>query len=200
VRVTSETDVAVPLQRAWAALLDVPRVAGALPGATIAAETVDGAHRAATSRYAGSVRLQDVNEDEHAATFYAQGHAADGPGMAAATIGARLSVGDGVTHVVLDAEVWVSGGAVGPDAVAAALAALAAGLEREATALVAAPAPREATAPGETPAPNEAFAPSAAPAPLQLGGAALQPVLERAALLAAGLALGFAVGRAVRRR
>jgi len=37
-------------------------------------------------------------------------------------------------------------------------------------------------------------------APAALGGAALQPVLERAALIAAGIAVGVVLARAVRRR
>jgi hypothetical protein len=36
--------------------------------------------------------------------------------------------------------------------------------------------------------------------PTALGGSALQPVLERAALIAAGIAVGVLLGRAVRRR
>jgi carbon monoxide dehydrogenase subunit G len=171
-RVSSETDVAAPLQHAWATLLDLPRVARSLPGATIAADSIDGAHRARTAGYAGSARVLDVDEDEHVATFYGQGHATGGPGMASATIVARLSERDGATHVVLDADVRVTGGVARSADVAASLALLAAGLEREATAL----------------------------APLELGGPALQPVVERAALLAAGLAIGVLLYRAVRRR
>lgn len=175
-KVTTEADVAVPLQRAWATLLDLPRVARTLPDATIAAEAIDGAHRASTSRYAGSVRLQDADEDEHVATFYAQGHATGGPGMAAATISAHLSERDGATRVVIDADVRVTGGPARAEDLAAILAALAAGLERE------------------------AIAPAPALAPLELGGAALQPVVERAAVVAAGVAIGVLVYRAVRRR
>jgi uncharacterized protein len=175
-RVSTEADVAAPLQRTWATLLDLPRVARALPDATIAAETIDGAHRASTSRYAGSVRLQDVDDDERVATFYAQGHATGGPGVAAATISAHLTERGGATRVVLDADVRVTGRPPLAEDVAAALGALAAGLEREA--IEAAPAL----------------------APLELGGAALQSVVERAAVVAAGLAIGVLVYRAARRR
>jgi carbon monoxide dehydrogenase subunit G len=226
-RITTETEVAAPPDRVWAALLDLPRVAAALPGATIAAEGIDGAHRttlrAGAREYAGNLRLQDFDEDERVATFYAQGNATRGVGTAAATVTARVSEGDGVTRVALDADVRVSGGAVHPEAVAAVLAELAAGLEREAPAPAATPlaaTPPAATAPLATaplataPPATEPLAtaplatappatePLAAPlpAPLETRGAARPRLPERATLLAAGLVVGLLLGRAVRRR
>ena len=82
--------------RVWSALLDVPRVAAAL-GATVGEQTEAGVWRGTvrlgTAEYAGSVRLQEVDEDERVAVYRVEGHEAGGPGSAAATITARSAEG-----------------------------------------------------------------------------------------------------------
>jgi carbon monoxide dehydrogenase subunit G len=45
VKLTSQFVVGVPLERTWSVLLDVPREASALSGATIDPEPADGAFR-----------------------------------------------------------------------------------------------------------------------------------------------------------
>jgi carbon monoxide dehydrogenase subunit G len=113
----NEAVVAAPLADTWEALLDVPRVARALPGATIEPEGVEGAYRGAlkvrlgpvTMQYEGVARLQDVDEDEHVATFHLQGREARGHGGATATITNRLFAEDGSTRVVVETDVAVTG-------------------------------------------------------------------------------------------
>src|SRR5918992_3999868 len=98
-KLRNEFDVAIPLDRTWATLLDVPRVARALPGATIEREPEGGAFRGAmkvkfgpvTTEYAGSARVLDVDEDEHAAGYRVEGREIRGQGSAAATITARAA-------------------------------------------------------------------------------------------------------------
>lgn len=113
----NEAVVAAPLEETWAVLLDVPRVARALPGATIEPEPVEGGHRGSlrvrlgpvTVQYEGVARLQDADEDEHVATFHLQGRETRGHGGATATITNRLFPVDGSTRVVVETDVAVTG-------------------------------------------------------------------------------------------
>ena len=97
-RLRNEFVVAAPLEQTWRALLDVPRVASALPGATIEAGGDAGAYRGrltvkigpVTAQYDGTARVEGVDEDAHTASFYVQG--AGGQGSAAATITNRLAL------------------------------------------------------------------------------------------------------------
>ena len=99
----NEAVVGAPLDETWRAILDVPRVARALPGATIEPEGVEGGFRGAlkvrlgpvTMQYEGVARLLDADEDDHVATFHLQGRESRGQGGATATIVNRLSAEDG---------------------------------------------------------------------------------------------------------
>jgi carbon monoxide dehydrogenase subunit G len=117
-RLTNEFDVGVPVAQTWATLLDVPRVARALPGASIEPESEGGAWRGTmrvklgpvTTDYAGSARVQDVDDDDHVASFRVEGREARGQGTAAATITTRLAPQDGGgTHVVVETDMQVTG-------------------------------------------------------------------------------------------
>ena len=116
-RLHNEATVAAPPEATWAALLDVPRVARALPGATVDPEPVEGAYRGTltvrlgpvTMEYEGVVRLQDADEDARIATFHLQGREARGHGGATATITNRLTAVDGGTRVAVETDVAVTG-------------------------------------------------------------------------------------------
>lgn len=113
----NEAVVAAPLEETWNVLLDVPRVARALPGATIEPERIDGTYRGTlkvrlgpvTIQYEGVARLEDADEDEHVATFHLQGRESGGHGGATATITNRLVALDGSTRVVVETDVAVTG-------------------------------------------------------------------------------------------
>src|SRR5687767_271896 len=100
--------VAAPLERTWATLLDIERVAGCLPGATIEPAHDDGVFRGAMKiklgpmvvDYRGTARLQDVDEDTHTASIAVQAREARGPGTAAAVISNRLEPENGRTRIV----------------------------------------------------------------------------------------------------
>jgi carbon monoxide dehydrogenase subunit G len=118
VKLVNEFDVGVPVQRTWDTLLDVPRVARALPGATIDPEGEAGAWRGTmkiklgpvTTEYAGTARVQDVDADGHVASYRVEGREARGQGSAAATITTRLSPADGDgTKVVVETDMQVTG-------------------------------------------------------------------------------------------
>jgi uncharacterized protein len=197
-KLENEFVVDAPLERTWPALLDVPRLARALPGATIALEPADGAYRgtmkvklgAVTADYAGTAMLQDVDEDERVASFRVEARERRGQGTAAATITSRLAEEDGRTRVAVETELEVTGrqaqlGRGIMEEVAAQV--LNRFSERLETELAGGPAAREQAAAGS----DEA---------LDLGGPLLSPVRERALVFAAGLLVGFVAGRLIGRR
>jgi uncharacterized protein len=117
VRLQNEFTVAAPLERTWNTLLDVERVASCLPGASIEPVGEDGLYRGAmrlkagpvSLSYSGTVRLADVDTDEHVASFDARARETKGTGTAAATIRNRLEpAGDG-TRVVVETDLNVTG-------------------------------------------------------------------------------------------
>jgi carbon monoxide dehydrogenase subunit G len=195
-RLTNEFDVAAPLERTWQTLLDVPRVARALPGATIEPGAEAGAWRGTmkiklgpvTTEYAGSARVQDVDEDDWVASFRVEGRETRGQGSASATITTRLAVRDGgATHVVVETDMQVTGRqaqlghGLMEDVAGTVLGEFAARLERELR--------------GDG-APEGEHAGEA----LDVSRAVRGAVVERAALVLAGAVAGLLLGRVVWRR
>jgi uncharacterized protein len=195
-KLTNEFVVAASLERTWPALLDVPRVARALPGATIDPDPADGAYRgtmkvklgAVTAEYAGTAMIQDVDEDERAASFRVEARERSGQGTAAATIRTRLAPDDGRTRVSVETDIEVTGRqaqlgrGIMQDVARGVLDRFAEGLERELS--------------GADAQPTD----SASDEALDLGGAVLGPLRERGLVFAAGLVVGLVVGRLVSRR
>jgi carbon monoxide dehydrogenase subunit G len=117
VKLQNEFTVAAPLERTWDTLLDVERVAACLPGASIEPVGEDGLYRGSmrlkvgpvSLTYGGTVRLADVDADEHVASFDARAKETKGTGTAAAMIRNRLEpAGDG-TRVVVETDLNVTG-------------------------------------------------------------------------------------------
>lgn len=114
-RIANEFVVAASLEETWEALLDVPRVASALPGATIEPSGGGDEHRGRlklklgpiTVEYAGTARLQEVDEAARTASFYVQG--SGGQGSAAATIVNRVEAVEGGTRVSVETDLKVTG-------------------------------------------------------------------------------------------
>jgi hypothetical protein len=181
-KLVNEFVVAAPLEQTWRTLLDVPRVASALPGATIEPDG-NGGYRGrmkvkvgpVTVEYAGTARLEEVDEDAHVASFYVQGSGSQG--IASATITNRVEEADGGTRVVVDTDLRVTGRAAAfgrgllEDVAARMLAEFAQRLEAE----IVAPGPQPATRsrPGTRTGPEET---------LDLGAAAWEPLMRRYAL------------------
>jgi carbon monoxide dehydrogenase subunit G len=198
VRLTNEFTVAARLEQTWSALLDVPRVARALPGARLEPGNGDGSWRGTmkvklgpvTTEYEGSARLQDVDDDERVASFYVQGREARGQGTAAATITNRLSAAGDATRVAVETDLQVTGRqaqlgrGLMQDVAGVVLAEFSARLERE---LAAGPEPAEAA-----PAPIEDA--------LDVGAVAGRALRERAALVGIGFAAGLVTGLLLRGR
>lgn len=115
-RFEHEFTVPVPIEQAWAVLLDVERVAPCLPGATL--DTFEGDEFTGrmkvkvgpiTVTYQGSAAFEDVDKDSHTLTIQASGKEARGAGTAAATVKARLTPVDGSTKVTVETSFNVTG-------------------------------------------------------------------------------------------
>ena len=193
-RLRNELEVGAPLERTWKTLLDVPRVARALPGATIGPQAEGGAWRGTmkvklgpvTTEYAGTVRIQDVDEDDRVASYRVEGREARGQGSAAATITTRLGTVGGATRVVVETDMQVTGRqaqlgrGLMEEVAGAILGDFAGGLERELR--------------------GDAAPDGGGGEALDVSRAVRGPVLERAGLVLAGLIAGLALGRWVWRR
>ena len=117
-KLDNEFVVAAPLDRTWTTLLDLDRVAGCLPGATLEPSTGDGTYRGGMKvklgpmvvSYDGVARLVDVDEDGFTSTLEVQGKESRGQGTAAARIRNRLEdAGGGSTRVRVETELQVTG-------------------------------------------------------------------------------------------
>jgi carbon monoxide dehydrogenase subunit G len=206
-RLTSELTVDAPLERAWAAVLEL--------GGPVRVEL--------ETEYEGAARLDDADEDEHAAGFYAQARETAGHGLAAATIAARLSAEDGGTRIVVDTDLRLTSEArparealqaAADDLLERVAAYLTRRLEQSVPALAAAEAPPDngeaersvadlarelldaelkGSDPSRAPELTRSEPVSKASDPSVAAMAA--KVAERALLVVAGVALGLALGR-----
>jgi carbon monoxide dehydrogenase subunit G len=115
-RFEHEFTVPVPVEQAWAVLLDVERVAPCLPGAVL--DTVEGDSFTGrlkvkvgpiTVTYRGSAAFEDVDKDTHTAVLKASGKEARGPGTAAAAVTVRLSPEGTGTRAAVETSFTVTG-------------------------------------------------------------------------------------------
>ena len=115
-----ENDFTVPasIDEAWAVLLDVPRVAPCLPGATVEPDQgEEGEYKGQmkikigpiTASYKGTVKIQEADEAAHRVAMRAQAKDARGQGTAAATITSTMEeVADG-TRISVVTDMRVTG-------------------------------------------------------------------------------------------
>jgi uncharacterized protein len=194
-RLASEVRVSAPLERTWRALLEVPRVARSMPGATIEPDPVDGDYRGrmkvklgpVQTEYTGIARLQDVDEDEHIASFHVTGREVHGQGSAQATITIRAQAASEGTRIQVETDLQISGRqaqlgqGIMEDVAGGVLREFASRLER---AIVSGDDPARAAA-------DEAF---------DAGRVVYRPLLERLAIAVGGVVAGLVLGRAIWRR
>jgi uncharacterized protein len=196
-KLKNEVIVPAPLEQTWPLLLDVPRMVRALPGATVEPDGAEGVYRGALKvrlgpvamEYEGVARLEDVDEDEHVATFRIEGRERRGHGGATATITNRLLPAEGGTRLIVETDLSVTGRAAQfgrglmEDVAGHLLQRFARGLE------AAVLGGAEEVAPARP-----------AAAELDLGAAAWRPLLRRYGPFAAVGLAGFVLGLAFRRR
>ena len=190
----NELRLEVPVAQAWSALLDVPRVARALPGAAVEGDAGPDGYQGrmrvkigpASAEYAGIARLEDVDDDEHRASYRVHGREIHGQGEAEAVIRVAAIPDGAATRVRVDTELAVSGRqaqlgrGLMEDVAAGVLGEFAARLQDALTG---------ASDPGDD-----------ASEPFDAGRAVLRPLLERAAYALAGLLAGLMLGRVLWRR
>lgn len=206
---TSTFSVSQPVDRAWAVITDLERVAPCLPGAALL--DVDGDdYRGAvkikvgpvTAQYEGIARFAERNDAAHHAVLRAEGRDVRGQGNAAATIDLKLTdMGSGTqvtidTHLELAGRVAQFGRGVIADVSGKLIGQFATRLEEE-MAASGSPATAPAAAPSPDPAPPARRSIDDVE-PLDLmsvgSGAALRQALPVAAALV-GLLLGVLLGR-----
>lgn len=108
--------VPAPVDEAWKTLLDVPRVAPCMPGATLT--EFDGESFSGTVRvklgpvsltYRGTGRFADVDEAARRVVIEASGKESRGSGTATATVTAVLVEGAGATRVDVGTDLTITG-------------------------------------------------------------------------------------------
>src|SRR3954463_8981188 len=124
-KLENEFTVPASIDQAWAVLLDVPRVAPCLPGATVEeGQGEEGEYKGQmkikigpiTASYKGTVKIQEADEAAHRVAMRAQAKDARGQGTTAATITSTMEeVADGTkVHVVTDMRVTGPAASFGP--------------------------------------------------------------------------------------
>lgn len=115
-KLENEFTVPAPVERAWEVLLDVERVAPCLPGAALTGSEGD-EHQGTmtikigpiTTRYHGTVRIEEADESARRAVMRAQARDSRGQGTAAATITSTMETVDGGTRVHVETDMRVTG-------------------------------------------------------------------------------------------
>lgn len=140
-RLRHELTVNAPLDRTWAALLDVERVLGSRPGATLERVGQDGLCRGGlaleaedrTFAYEGTLRVCDADLDDHVVTYQARGREREGTGTADAIVAGRLEPTGETTRVVVETELNLTGVAarLAPEVVEAAAGRLLGGVAED---------------------------------------------------------------------
>jgi carbon monoxide dehydrogenase subunit G len=116
-KINNEFTVGAPIQQAWDTMLNLERIAPCLPGAAIQEEKGEGEYDGTmkvkigpiTANYKGTVKFEEVDEDNHRAVLQATGRDARGQGTASATIVSTLQEeGDG-TKVSVETDMKLTG-------------------------------------------------------------------------------------------
>jgi carbon monoxide dehydrogenase subunit G len=113
----NEFVVAAPPDPTWQILLDLERVAGCLPGATIEPASEEGTYNGSirvkvgpvTMDYKGVARVVELDEAAHVAVFKVEGKELRGQGTATATIRNRLIAEGESTRVFVETDLSVTG-------------------------------------------------------------------------------------------
>ena len=115
-KLSNQFTVPAPVDRAWDVLLDLERVAPCLPGAQL--ERGDGRDfqgqmsikvGPVTTRYKGTVRIEEADADARRAVMRAQARDARDAGTAAATIATVMRPVDEGTLVAVETDIQISG-------------------------------------------------------------------------------------------
>jgi uncharacterized protein len=116
-KINNEFTVSAPIQQAWDTMLNLERIAPCLPGAAIQEEKDEGEYDGTmkvkigpiTANYKGTVKFEEVDEDNHRAVLQATGRDARGQGTASATIVSTLQEEGAGTKVSVETDMKLTG-------------------------------------------------------------------------------------------
>jgi carbon monoxide dehydrogenase subunit G len=116
-RFENSFDVEAPIDEVYETLLDLDKVAPAMPGAQVTDHVGDDAYKVAikvklgpmTMNYRGDVEVQEKDPDAHRAKMHVKAREARGQGNATADVVMSLNEQGGGTHATIDAEVQLAG-------------------------------------------------------------------------------------------
>lgn len=113
---SNQFDVVVPVDRAWAVLTDLERIAPCMPGAQLTeveGEEFRGTVKVKvgpiTAQYKGVARFSERDDDAHRAVIDAQGRDTRGQGNANATVTASLEANGTGTRVTVHTDLKLTG-------------------------------------------------------------------------------------------
>jgi len=208
----NEFTVPASIDQAWAVLLDIPRVAPCLPGATVEESDDAGEYSGQmkvkigpiTASYKGTVKIQETDEAARRVAMRAQAKDARGQGTAAATITSTMEAVEGGTKISVVTDLRITGPAaqfgrgVMQDVSAKLMTRFAECLAEQMQVPEPEPEPEPVAA---EPAPQAQPAPEPRPTDdvLDIGEASREAVLKRAIPLLAGVAALLILIRIIRR-
>jgi carbon monoxide dehydrogenase subunit G len=116
-KINNEFTVGAPIQQAWDTMLNLERIAPCLPGAAIQEEKDEGEYDGTmkvkigpiTANYKGTVKFEEVDEENHRAVLQATGRDARGQGTASATIVSTLQEEGDDTKVSVETDMKLTG-------------------------------------------------------------------------------------------
>ena len=109
--------VDAPVERVWALLADIPKVATCIPNAEITEVVDEKTYRARVAvkvgpvavSYRATIVVESLDDATHTASLRVQGDEARGRGGVQANVVSRASERDGKTHVDLHTDAQISG-------------------------------------------------------------------------------------------
>ncbi len=113
----SSFTVDAPIDEVWAALMDVERIATAVPGAEVTEKLSDTAYKGVvkvkvgplTMQYRGQIDLVSRDDETHVASFAGKAQEKAGQGTAMGTATVSLTGSDGVTTGTVHGDISLSG-------------------------------------------------------------------------------------------
>src|SRR5687767_3702513 len=116
-KINNEFTVVAPIEQAWDTMLNLERIAPCLPGAAIQEEKDEGEYDGTmkvkigpiTANYKGTVKFEEVDEENHRAVLQATGRDARGQGTASATIVSTLQEEGEGTKVSVETDMKLTG-------------------------------------------------------------------------------------------
>ena len=115
-QLVNEFSVSLPIDKAWAILTDVEKIAPCLPGAAL--EEIDGEVYSGSVKvkvgpivasYKGKASFIEMDKDAHKAVLKAEGRDTKGQGNASATITAELTAVGDATKVKVSTDLAITG-------------------------------------------------------------------------------------------